>query len=99
MDNPVVFLEHKLLYGGKGVRKESARISLGTEVPDGDYEIPLGTVIGRRQGGDITIVANVLMVHRALAGSGGLRGSGLKALFIGSSTTTNRSFHREVDLA
>ena len=39
-DNPVVFLEHKLLYGGKGTRKESAQISLGTEVPDGDYEMP-----------------------------------------------------------
>ena len=25
-DNPVVFLEHKLLYGGKGARKESASI-------------------------------------------------------------------------
>src|SRR5580765_5946603 len=35
-DNPVIFLEHKLLYGGKGTRRESASISLGTDVPDGD---------------------------------------------------------------
>ena len=49
-DNPVIFLEHKLLYGGKGTRKESASISLGTEVPDGDYEVPLGTVAMRRRG-------------------------------------------------
>jgi acetoin:2,6-dichlorophenolindophenol oxidoreductase subunit beta len=76
-DNPVIFLEHKLLYGGKGARKESARISLGTEVPDGDYEIPLGTVTGRRQGGDITIVANMLMVHRALAAAERLAASGI----------------------
>jgi pyruvate/2-oxoglutarate/acetoin dehydrogenase E1 component len=76
-DNPVVFLEHKLLYGGKGTRKESARISLGTEVPDGDYEIPLGTVTGRRQGSDITIVANMLMVHRALAAAEKLAASGI----------------------
>ncbi len=27
-DNPVIFLEHKLLYGGKGTRKESASIAL-----------------------------------------------------------------------
>ena len=78
-DNPVVFLEHKLLYGGKGTRKESARISLGTEVPDGDYEIPLGTVTGRRQGRDITILANMLMVHRALAAAERLAASGIDA--------------------
>ena len=42
-DNPVIFLEHKLLYGGKGTRRESASVSLGTEVPEGDYEVPLGT--------------------------------------------------------
>src|SRR4029078_12304209 len=35
-DNPVIFLEHKLLYGGKGTLKESAAISLRTDVPDGD---------------------------------------------------------------
>jgi pyruvate dehydrogenase E1 component beta subunit len=78
-DNPVVFLEHKLLYGGKGTRKESARISLGTEVPDGDYEIALGTVTGRRQGRDITILANMLMVHRALAAAERLAASGIDA--------------------
>jgi len=66
-NNPVIFLEHKLLYGGKGTRKESASVSLGTEVPAGDYEVPLGTVAVRRQGTDLTIVANMLMVHRALA--------------------------------
>ena len=68
-DNPVIFLEHKLLYGGKGARKESASIALGTDVPEGDYEVPLGT--GRAcagEGTDLTILANMLMVHRALAG-------------------------------
>ena len=49
-DNPVVFLEHKLLYGGKGTRRESASVSLGTDVPEGDYEVPLGTVAVRREG-------------------------------------------------
>ncbi|HXW29891.1 MAG TPA: alpha-ketoacid dehydrogenase subunit beta [Xanthobacteraceae bacterium] len=78
-DNPVVFLEHKLLYGGKGTRKESAQISLGTEVPAGDYEIPLGTVAIRREGHSITILANMLMVHRALAAAERLAESGLEA--------------------
>jgi len=76
-DNPVIFLEHKLLYGAKGPRKEGAQISLGTEVPDGDYEIPLGTVVRRREGRDITILANMLMVHRALAAAEALAASGI----------------------
>ena len=73
-DNPVVFLEHKLLYGGKGTRKESAQISLGTEVPDCDYEIELGTAAIRRAGRGLTILANMLMVHRALAAAERLAG-------------------------
>jgi len=76
-DNPVIFLEHKLLYGAKGPRKEAAQISLGTEVPDGDYEIPLGTIVRRREGRDITILANMLMVHRALAAAEALAASGI----------------------
>ena len=78
-DNPVIFLEHKLLYGGKGTRKETAQISLGTEVPDGDYEIQLGTVAVRRAGRDLTVLANMLMVHRALAAAERLAESGIDA--------------------
>ena len=73
-DNPVVFLEHKRLYGGTGTRKESAQISLGTEVPDCDYEIELGTAAIRRAGRGLTILANMLMVHRALAAAERLAG-------------------------
>jgi pyruvate dehydrogenase E1 component beta subunit len=78
-DNPVIFLEHKLLYGGKGTRKETAQISLGTEVPDGDYEIQLGTVAVRRAGRDLTMLANMLMVHRALAAAERLAEAGIDA--------------------
>ena len=53
-DNPVVFLEHKLLYGIEG------------EVDDDLYEIPLGSGRVVREGSDVTIVATALMVHRAL---------------------------------
>ncbi len=53
-DNPVVFLEHKFLYGVKG------------EVADELYEIPLGKGEIKREGTDVTIVATSLMVHRAL---------------------------------
>ena len=53
-DNPVVFLEHKLLYGIEG------------EVDDDLYEIPIGKCKVVREGSDVTIVATALMVHRAL---------------------------------
>jgi pyruvate/2-oxoglutarate/acetoin dehydrogenase E1 component len=78
-DNPVIFLEHKLLYGGKGTRRESASISLGTDVPAGDYEVGLGTVAVRREGGDLTVLANMLMVHRALAAAERLAERGIDA--------------------
>ncbi len=81
-DNPVVFFEHKLLYGGKGTRKESASVSLGADVPVEDYEIPLGTVAVVREGGDITVVANMLMVHRALSAAEILAAEGIEAEII-----------------
>ncbi|MCK4726854.1 MAG: alpha-ketoacid dehydrogenase subunit beta, partial [Anaerolineales bacterium] len=52
--NPVCFIEHKLLYKTKG------------EVPDGEYIIPLGVADVKREGGDITVVANNIMVSRTL---------------------------------
>ncbi len=44
-DNPVLFIEHKMLYGTKG------------EVPDGDYIVELGKAAVRRQGKDVTLVS------------------------------------------
>ena len=43
--NPVVFLEHKLLYAKKG------------EVPEGEYLIPIGVADTKREGPDLTIVS------------------------------------------
>ena len=65
--NPVVFLEHKLLYGAKGGRKEKTSLDLSMEVPEGDYEVALGSVAVRREGTAVTILANMLMVHRAVS--------------------------------
>jgi pyruvate/2-oxoglutarate/acetoin dehydrogenase E1 component len=53
-DSPVVFIEHKLLYGVKG------------EVPDEEYLIPFGQARIVRQGTDVTIVALSRMVMKAL---------------------------------
>jgi pyruvate/2-oxoglutarate/acetoin dehydrogenase E1 component len=49
-DDPVMFFEHKALFGVSG------------EVPDGDYRIPFGQARMVREGGDVTIVACGRMV-------------------------------------
>ena len=53
-DNPVMFIEHKMLYGQKG------------PVPEEDYIIPLGVADVKREGKDITLVSYSRMVLRAL---------------------------------
>jgi len=70
--NPVVFLEHKMLYGGAspGGKAKTAVDSL-TEVyrpaPDEDYTIPFGQADIKRQGRDVTVVATGYMVHKAVS--------------------------------
>ena len=77
--NPVVFLEHKLLYGAKGGRKEKTSVDSSMQVPEGDYEVELGTVALRREGTDLTILANMLMLHRALVAAEELAKEGISA--------------------
>jgi len=52
--NPVIFLEHKMLYFVKG------------DVPDGDHVEPIGVAARRREGTDVTLVSYSLMAHRCL---------------------------------
>lgn len=65
-DNPVVFMQHKKLFGLKG------------EVPEDLYEVPLGTAAVRRKGTDVTVVALGRMVHEALAAADRLEESGVQ---------------------
>jgi len=53
-DNPVMFIEHKMLYGLEGY------------VPEEDYVIPYGVADVKREGSDVTVVTYSRMVHRAL---------------------------------
>jgi pyruvate dehydrogenase E1 component beta subunit len=78
-ENPVIFLEHKLLYGSKGHRVEKGAIDSAGEVPDEDYTIPLGQAAIRREGTDITIVATLLMVYQALEAARRLEAEGISA--------------------
>jgi pyruvate dehydrogenase E1 component beta subunit len=78
-DNPVVVFEHKLLYGSKGPRSERGAISSVGEVPEEDYLVPIGEGIIRREGKDVTIVAKLLMLYRALAAAETLAEQGIEA--------------------
>lgn len=66
-DNPVMFIEHKLLYATKG------------PVPDGEYLIPFGQSDIKRKGRDVTIAAISYMVMKALKASERLAGEGIEA--------------------
>lgn len=81
-DDPVVFLEHKLLYAAGGRRKESTSVDVVCDVPEDDFEVPLGTVDVKRAGADITILANMLMLHRSLAAAEILAQDGISAEII-----------------
>jgi pyruvate dehydrogenase E1 component beta subunit len=65
-DNPVIFHEHKAMYARKGPVRRGALAELGKA------EI-------LRRGSDVTIVATLLMVERALAAAAVLEAEGISA--------------------
>lgn len=64
-DNPVVFLEHKVLYALEG------------EVPEESYTIDFGKADVKREGSDVTVVATAQMVHVALSAAEKLADKGI----------------------
>ena len=78
-DNPVMIIEHKLLYGSKGVRAESGAVDATREIPDGDYTVPLDTAAVCRPGSDVTILGWLLMLHYALEAAQHLEAEGIGA--------------------
>lgn len=66
-DQPVVFLEHKLLYNVRG------------EVPDGDVIVPLGKAATVRTGKDVSIFATSKMVVEATKAADLLAADGISA--------------------
>lgn len=66
-DDPVIFIEHKLLYMEKG------------EVPNDEYIIELGKADIKREGSDITIIAWSAMVSKALEAARELEKEGISA--------------------
>ncbi len=71
-ENPVLCFEHKYLYGtrspgGKIPSMMDEGILPGSHVPEEEYTIPLGKADIKKEGKDVTVIATLLMVHRALA--------------------------------
>jgi pyruvate dehydrogenase E1 component beta subunit len=65
-EDPVIFIEHKLLYNRRG------------PVPEEDYEIPLGVASVRRPGNDVTLVSWSDMVHYSLDAAKELSAEGVE---------------------
>ncbi len=66
-DNPVIFIEHKLLYNTAGPVPE----------PGPDHLVPIGVADIKRAGGDVTIVATSRMVLFALQAAEELAAEGI----------------------
>jgi pyruvate/2-oxoglutarate/acetoin dehydrogenase E1 component len=64
-DNPVMFIEHKMLYGVEGY------------VPEEDYLIPFGVADVKRKGSDVTVVTYSRMVHRSMEAADRLAREGI----------------------
>jgi len=64
-NDPVIFFEHKLLYGTEG------------EAPEDNYTIPLGVADVKREGKDLTIVTIGRMVHFSLEAAEKLSSDGV----------------------
>ena len=65
--NPVIFLEHKMLYGVRG------------DVPEGDYTVPIGKAFIRREGRDMTFVACGALVNKSMQAANELAKVGIEA--------------------
>ena len=64
-NNPVMFIEHKMLYGVEGY------------VPEEEYLIPYGVADVKREGSDVTVVTYSRMVHRSLEAAAKLAEEGI----------------------
>ena len=64
-NNPVIFLEQKLLYRTTGA------------VPEGDYTVPIGKADVKKTGSDCTVVTYGRMVHTCLKAAEKLSGEGI----------------------
>jgi len=75
-DNPVIFLEHKLLYMTKG------------EVPEEEYVVPLGQADVKCSGDDITLITYSYMTLKCLEAAEALQKEGISVEVVDLRTLT-----------
>ncbi|UCF92409.1 MAG: alpha-ketoacid dehydrogenase subunit beta [Desulfobacterales bacterium] len=66
-NNPVLYIEHKVLYGVSG------------PVPPEEYVIPLGRAEVKKEGTDVSLISYSLMVNKTLDAAAKLAGEGIQA--------------------
>jgi 2-oxoisovalerate dehydrogenase E1 component beta subunit len=64
--DPVLFFEHKFLY---------RRIK--EEIPDGDFTVPIGEAVVRREGRDLSVITFGACVHHAMEAAAALEAEGI----------------------
>jgi len=75
-DDPIIFIEHKLLYMTKG------------DVPDEEYTIPLGKADIKKPGDDLTLVTYSYMTHTCLEAAEALSKEGISVEVVDLRTLT-----------
>lgn len=80
-DNPVVFIEHKMLYNTKG------------PVPEEYYTVPIGKADVKREGRDLTIVAHSRMTLVALDAANDLEKEGVSCEVVDPMTLLPLDIH------
>jgi pyruvate/2-oxoglutarate/acetoin dehydrogenase E1 component len=66
-NNPVLFIEHKVLYNSPG------------PVPEDEYLVPLGKADVKREGSDVSLISYSLMLHKTLSAAEKLAKDGINA--------------------
>ena len=66
-NNPILFIEHKVLYGVAG------------PVPEEEYVIPLGQAEVKKEGTDVTLISYSFMLNKTLSVAEQLAGQGISA--------------------
>ncbi len=79
-DNPVIFIEHKMLYNKKG------------PVPEGEYTLPIGKGTIVREGKDVTIVSYSKMIDEAIKAAEELEKEGINVEIIDPRTLKPMDF-------
>lgn len=84
-NDPVIFMESEQMYGDKG------------EIPDGEYILPIGTAVVKRQGTDVTLATFGKITKVALKAADELAKEGISAEVIDLRTVRPIDYHTIIE--